>query len=385
MIDAYFYDGSTTRRQPVQVLLHKGILAVSGEGVRRSVRLSKVRVSERLENAPRILRLPDGGHIESSDARLDKLLRRNGYREPRVVRWQRNWHLSLGALVSLLIVLIAGYQWGLPWAADTLAQNLPPSMEQRIGDEQLKLIDANWMEPSRLSAEEQARIRKLFAGLRQPGGENTPYRLEFRRSKMGPNAFALPNGVIVMTDELVKLAANDHAVLGVLGHELGHVQRRHSLRRLLQALGVGVLVNVIVGDVSSALTAVPTFLLDQKYSRDFEREADQYAIDMMQANGVPLTPMADLFKKMGAAHSDGDVHASHGEDEGNSDRDDHDQQRAEPEPAPKKGRRSGQSQIAKSFEYLSSHPSDEERIKRLKGADGQGKVPMRSIGASAGG
>lgn len=369
MIDAYFYDGSTTRRQPVQVLLHKGILAVSGEGVRRSVRLSKVRVSERLEHSPRILRLPDGGHIESSDARLDKLLQRNGYREPRVVYWQRNWHLSLGALVALLMVLIAGYHWGLPWAADILAQNLPPSVEQRIGDEQLKLIDARLMEPSRLSLQEQARIRKLFAGLRQPGGKNTSYRLEFRRSKMGPNAFALPNGVIVMTDELVRLAANDQAVLGVLGHELGHVHRRHSSRRLLQALGVGVVVNVIVGDVSSALTAVPTFLLDQKYSRDFEREADQYAIDMMQANGVPLSPMAELFMKMGAARSGGNGHAPHGENEDNGGADDRDQGRVQAEPTPRKGRRGGQSQIAKSFEYLSSHPSDAERIKRLKAAD----------------
>ncbi|MFC7517161.1 M48 family metallopeptidase [Herbaspirillum sp. GCM10030257] len=381
MIDAYFYDGNTTRRHTVQLLLHKGILAVSGEGVRRSVRLSKVRVSERLEHAPRILHLPEGGYIESSDAGLEKLLRRNGYREPRVVRWQRNWPLSLCALVSLLVILIAGYQWGLPWAADTLAQNLPPSMEKRIGDEQLRLIDSRWMEPSRQSVEEQTRIRKLFAGLRQPRGEQTPYRLEFRHSKMGPNAFALPNGVIVMTDELVKLAASDQAVLGVLGHELGHVQRRHSLRRLLQALGVGVVINLFIGDVSSALAAVPTFLLDQKYSRDFEREADQYAIDMMHANAVPLSPMAELFEKMGAAHSHRAASASSDEDEDGIEEDaDHAEESTPSAPESTNGRRDGQSRAAKSFEYLSSHPSDEERIKRLKAADGKAGAAVAAGG-----
>jgi len=373
MIDAYFYDGGTTRRQPVQLLLHKGILAVSGDGVRRSVRLSKVRVSERLEHAPRIMRLPDGGHIESSDAQLEKLLRRNGYREPRIVYWQRNWPLSLCALVSLLAMLVAGYQWGLPWAADTLAQHLPPTMEKRIGDEQLQLIDSRWMEPSRLNIEDQTRIRKQFAALRQPRGEQTPYRLEFRHSKMGPNAFALPNGVIVMTDELVRLADSDQAILGVLGHELGHVQRRHSLRRLLQALGVGVVVNLLIGDVSSALTTVPTFLLDQKYSRDFEREADQYAIDMMHANAVPLSPMAALFEKMGEAHADDAASASNDDDANDGDEDE-EGATMEPESKPTTGRRGGSSRAAKSFDYLSSHPSDEERIKRLKAADVQAKA-----------
>ncbi|WP_326857897.1 hypothetical protein [Noviherbaspirillum sp.] len=62
---------------------------------------------------------------------------------------------------------------------------------------------------------------------------------------------------------------------------LRHVQRRHSLRPLMQALGADAAVNPMIGDVSSALAVVPSFLPDQKYSCDFERGADQYAIAMM--------------------------------------------------------------------------------------------------------
>ncbi len=299
MIDAIYFDGQSTRRQPVTLVLHKRVVAMRGEGVRQSHRLSRLRVSERLEHAPRILYLPDGGRVHISDPQVDKLLKANGYRESRVVRWQRNWPLSLLALVSVLALLLSAYQWGLPWAADKVAQHLPASLEQKIGEGQLELMDGRFMSPSELDPVHQARLMRLFGEMKQPRGERTPYQLEFRRSHIGPNAFALPNGVIVMTDELVKLAGNDEAVLGVLGHELGHVQRRHALRRLLQALGVGVVVNLWIGDVSSVLAAVPALLLDQKYSRDFEREADQYAIDMMQANGLPLTPMAELFAKMG--------------------------------------------------------------------------------------
>lgn len=350
MITATYFDGQSARRQPVTLLIHKRIVAINGDGVRRSYRLSKLAVSERLDHAPRILRLPDGGFIHSSDPGLDRLLRKNGYREPGVVRWQMQWQRSLLALVSLLTVLIAGYQWGLPWAADTLAQRLPDSIGQSIGDEQLAMIDDGFMEPSRLAAAEQDRLRNLFAQLKQPRGEKTAYRLEFRRSKMGPNAFALPNGVIIMTDEMVAAARNDQAVLAVLGHELGHVQRRHSLRRLVQAAGVGAVMHLLVGDVSSMLAAAPAFMLDQKYSRDFEREADGYAIDMMRENNISLSPMADLFEKLGDMHE-------------------HDH--AEEEASPPKRRTRGKARRDKPLEYLSSHPSDEERIARLRAADGK--------------
>ena len=359
MINATYFDGQSSRRHPVELLIHRRIVAILGPGVRRSVRLSKIDVSEPLEHAPRILRLPDGAFIESSDPGLARLLRKNGYRAPRVVQWQRNWPLSLLSLLVLLAALVAGYQWGLPWAADTVAQHLPASIGKKIGDGELQLIDNVYMEASRLDEAEQARLRAMFAALRQPRSEKTPYRLEFRYSKVGPNAFALPNGVIVLTDQLVTLAGDDAAVMGVLGHELGHVQRRHSLRRLLQAAGVGMVVNLMIGDVSSALATAPAFLLDQKYSRDFERESDQYAIDMMRANGVPLSPMAQLFEKMAAERE-------HAPDAGQEDAQREDDEDEQTEPRRRPNRRARQ---VRQSDYLSSHPSDAERIARLRAAD----------------
>ncbi len=311
------------------------------------MKFSKLRMSERLENAPRIIYVSQGGgFIQVNNREMDRLLKLNGYRDPRVVRWQQNWQLSLLALVMLVSLLISGYQWGLPWAADKLAQHLPSTIEKKIGDEALALVDSEYMKPSKLDPAVQARLRKSFLEMKQPRAESTSYQLEFRRSQVGPNAFALPNGVIVMTDELVALAGDDRAVLGVLAHELGHLQRRHTLRRLLQTVGVGVVVNVFVGDVSSVLAAGPAFLLDQKYSRDMEREADQYAIEMMKANSISLAPMAALFERMGNAAAD-----EHDDEEDQSN----------------KGKRKKKHDPASN--YFSSHPSDEERMATLRAGD----------------
>lgn len=353
MIAAIYFDGQTTCRHPVTLMMHRGVVAISGDGVRRSMKLSGMQVSEPLEHAPRILRFPDGAFIEVEYRNLPRLMAKNGYRDSWVVRCQQQWAWSLCALIAVIALLMSAYQWGLPWAVDQAANRMPVSMEKKIGDEGLRLIDARYMRPSRLDPAEQERLRALFAALKHPQAAATPYRIEFRHSRAGPNAFALPNGVIIMTDQLVDLAPNDNAILAVLAHELGHLQRRHSLRRLMQALGVGVAVNLMIGDVSSVLAAVPTFLLDQKYSRDFEREADRYAIAMMQANGLPLSPMAELFERMGDARRQGNDN-----DGLNDDR----QQEG-------RSSRRTESRRNTSLDYLRSHPSDDERIAKLRAAD----------------
>lgn len=359
MIDAIYYDGHSTRRHPVTLLIHKRVVAIRGAGIHLSMRLSQLKISEKLMHAPRILQIPGGGTVHITDPAFDKMLAANRYQEPKVVQWQMKWHLSLLALVALLAVLLSGYQWGLPWAAGVIAQHLPSSIEKKIGDQELAMVDKMYFAPSKLDPVDQERLRREFAALKQPRGEKTAYRLEFRYSKVGPNAFALPNGAIVLTDQLVMLARNDPAVLAVLGHELGHLQKRHALRHLLQAVGLGAVMHLFIGDVSSALAALPTFMLDQKYSRDFEREADQYAIDMMHENHIPLSPMADLFERMHDAQPDV---AAAGR-KSTSDQDDED--------GASDNKEKGKAQWAPPPEYFSSHPSDAERIARLRAADQQ--------------
>jgi Zn-dependent protease with chaperone function len=357
MIDAIYYDGQNSRRHLVTLVIQKRVVAMRGVGVRRNERLSKMDVSERLQHAPRILRFPDGAFIEASDhRRLDRMLKENRFQDPRVVRWQNNWPLSLLALVCLLGALLSAYQWGLPAGAEAIASRLPPSFGKKVGDQGFAVMEEKLLAPSKLPMPVQQHLRERFAALRQPRGEKTPYRLEFRSGKMGANAFALPNGVIVITDAMVRSTDNEDALLGVLSHELGHLQRRHSARQLLQSAGVGIILNLWAGDVSTALAAVPAILVNLKHSRDFEREADKYAIDMMLVNGLPLEPMAVLFESMShkpAADAD--------EKDDEDDEDDRDDEDAPPSPPSRRGEAPP--------DYLSSHPADAERIATLRAAD----------------
>lgn len=125
-------------------------------------------------------------------------------------------------------------------------------MDEGLGRGALQGLDYAVFEPSRLGPDVQRRLRATFAELVAAAEPETAVRLEFRSGRaMGPNALALPSGIIVVTDELVALAASDQEILAVLAHELGHIEARHAVRSALQNSITPVLVATVTGDLTS--------------------------------------------------------------------------------------------------------------------------------------
>lgn len=355
MLDAFYFDGKSSQRQPVTLAFFAHSLAVkrNADDVIRVEPLSSVEIGEHLHQGVRILRFSDGAFLEVRDERIDALLQAHGHCIGFVERLQRSWR---GVAAAILLLLVLGnflYFYGVPTAADHVARNLPASVGETMGDEQWAFIDSKFFLPSTLPGARQQALSVAFAELVSATGTQTRYRIEFRASKIGPNAFALPNGVIVMTDELVALAADDDAILAVLAHELGHITGRHTLRMLTQSVAVGLLVDLYLGDVTSVLTVPAAALTNMKYQRDFEREADAFAIALMRSNDKRLTPMADLFERIAdEAHGGKRAAAKDGSGDASS------------ESARERDEAAGAI-----WNYLSTHPSNAERTRTLKEAD----------------
>ena len=108
---------------------------------------------------------------------------------------------------------------------------------------------------------------------------------------MGANALALPGGIIILTDELFKLAENDEQVLAILAHEIGHIEYQHGLRSLFQDSLTALFLAGLLGDMSSVTSVsatLPTILVESRYSREFEQEADQYAVHYLNAQNIEI-------------------------------------------------------------------------------------------------
>lgn len=337
-VAAHYFDGKSSRLTPVQLTVQDGVahlqesgatetagLVPSTEGLRRSCPLAQLRLSERSNYAARKVTFPDGAYLEISDhAAFNLLLDELGFQDSWVVRMQQSWRGSLLALGSTVALLLLIYFYALPAASRALAMNLPVSIEHRLGLGILEYLDREAFQKSELSASQQQAILSRFHSLQAPVPDSPVFHLQFRKSKIGPNAFALPSGDIILTDQLVALMADEDAVMGVLAHELGHLHERHLSRRIIQSSAIAAGATLLFGDVSAVIANIPTLLLDLKYSRDAESEADDYALRMLDKNGIAREHMAHAFEKLNTL---------------------------DPGITP----------------YLSSHPSGTERIMRIRG------------------
>jgi Zn-dependent protease with chaperone function len=342
-VDADYFDGLTAAAHAVRLRLADGRLFIDGDGVSRAVPLFDVQWPERQRHGARIAHLADGASLQAHDAAAwDAWRRAAGLDDSFAVRLQQSWRGTLLAALLLVVLVAAGYRWGLPLAARGALAFVPAAADRSVGAAALASIDGRWLMPSTLPAQQRERITQEFARAVErayPAGRRPVYDLQFRKSKLGPNAFALPGGTIVLTDEMVRLLdGQERVVIGVLGHELGHVRRRHSMRLFVQAALLGTVTSVAFGDFSSMLAAAPALLGHMDYSRDFERDADDEAAIVLRANGLPPALMVQLFE---ALERHRHAKAAKAEDEGIA---------------------------ARLGIALSSHPADEERVRRFRDA-----------------
>lgn len=304
------FDGASARARPGRLVRGGALeleLWLEGEPPRR-LDPQELTLEPPLPGLALELLLEQGGRLRIEDrAGFEALVQGYPIRRELGQGLQRIESRRRFVLVALLIAagaLALLYWKGIPHAAGLVAERLPEESLAVASDQALTLLESLAFDPTELDAERRAFVQARFDALLPSLPEGPRYRLLLRAAPgLGPNALALPDGRVVVTDDLVALLEADE-LDAVLLHEFGHVIERHGAQLVLRATAVGLVLALVAGDLSglgSIGAGLPPMLLQQGYSRGFEAQADRFAAERLRDLGGDSGPLQRALEKLGRA------------------------------------------------------------------------------------
>ena len=225
-------------------------------------------------------------------------------------------HLSAGAKSRRVLVpmlLLAGVVVGGSVAAwftafspsRYIAEAIPAPVRSTLGGQVIKSLTRGrkmCTAPAGVAA-----LSKLSGKLMTASGTTDRFRIEVARLGM-VNAFAAPGERVIVTRGLLNFVDSPEELAGVVAHEIGHGLERHPEAALVRALGLTAAFSFLFGgsEFGSSLGSAGSVLVQMRFSREAEREADTHAIRMLNALGTDTRPFAGFFRRLQARRKDTD-------------------------------------------------------------------------------
>ena len=216
--------------------------------------------------------------------------------------------LVVAAIIALFaIVTYFGSTGENPLTGEKQRVAMTPEQEIALGYKSAPEMAAQMGGVSR-NAQAVALVQRVGDGLvRQSVAAKSPYRFSFHvlADPKTVNAFALPGGPVFITEGLLRLLKTEGELAGVLGHEIGHVIARHSSEHLAkQQLTQGLLGALVVGSgdyTTAQIGQMVGSLINMKYGREDELEADALGIRIMVEAGYDPRGMIRVMEVLAKA------------------------------------------------------------------------------------
>lgn len=208
-------------------------------------------------------------------------------------RW-KDWAKGLTsvALIGYAVYLLLGL------AADSVADRISEETEVEWF-QWIDLGDAPHSQPG------FDRAQRVFNRLcLDPELRPLPYELVFLDS-VTPNAFALPGGLVAVTEGLLEMVDSEIGLAFVLAHELGHHQSRHALKRLGRTLVSRAVVALASGAGDLSALDHGLMLAGLAHTRGQEREADHFGLDLVHRVYGTTAGAFEFFEEVHAISGDG--------------------------------------------------------------------------------
>ena len=346
-----YFDGVQSRGAAARLRWSAtGVAVITGEGLRIDIDRTKLEIASPLPGTPTRIALGEKeSFVTQNNAGIDNF--RNTLALTRGLAGRIERHMpAVIAAAALVIALFAGLGiWGVPALASRLAMTVSEDLSAQMSEALLAQLDA-FLAPSQIEPERRRELTRYF------NSHGEIRTLEFRDAGIfGANAVTLGSTMIAFSDDLVALADNDEELLAVYFHELGHARLRHVEQNIFRGSAWLVLITVLTGDIGTVgelLVSLPLAVGLSAYSRQFEREADAFAVDSLIAAGISPAALASILQKL-------EDHHTRRRDARESAELENSEQQAEESTE-------NRSLLSSFPDYLSSHPPTAERIEYVR-------------------
>lgn len=198
------------------------------------------------------------------------------------------------------LVILLGI-FGLIWAIITLFPVFPEKpvlisvdREEELGDQYFRMI----RDDPGFSEVEDSLIMEATGGImdrltRALDNRLFDYNLVVFRSDM-VNAFALPGGYILVSTGLIAFCESPEELAAVIAHEMGHVEKRHLISRLVRELGLQLISSgdvYVTGEIARLLTSAG-------FDRKQEEAADRFACRLLEKAAIEPRSLSSLFRRL---------------------------------------------------------------------------------------
>ena len=206
--------------------------------------------------------------------------------------------LSFAKILAIAIVLLGGvvlvYLYVLPPVAERTAALLPTGFDDQLGDTFMEtFLDYNDLDTTKTE-----HLRQFASELNLNNQKPLHFSVVVSDEV---NAFALPNGQIVIFSAILEDMQSADELAALLGHEASHVNQRHSIKMLCRNLAGYLVVSQLLSDVNGIVTVLADNahqLHSLSYSRKFEQEADEQGLKILIDNGMDPYGMVRLFEQL---------------------------------------------------------------------------------------
>ncbi len=216
-----------------------------------------------------------------------------------IARLERPTVLLFVVGIFTIFGLLAAARFGIPLLAGPLAELTPPALTRVAGTGTLKSLDRIVLDPTELSQARRDRLTAGFDAIVRTNAIDGEPKLHFRRSKtIGPNAFALMGGHIVVTDELVNYLKDDTQVIAIIAHELAHAKHLHAEQKVWRVAGTGLILTLMFADAGTLVEELITLsygVAELSNTREHEAEADRSAVEMLMKADMDPSALAEAM------------------------------------------------------------------------------------------